>query len=79
VGTRNRPGDLPGHNTPSATPDPAADTGRSSLTRWRSTRTERVQPIRSAITFAGMSGGDRLDRHPLRPVQPADLHPILDA
>jgi hypothetical protein len=97
-------------------------TGRSSATRAESTRIERVQPIRSAITVARhrwiglqqlpdprlhlinnrtlqrplifrwflfgqrvLDGvlrypqhpGDRLDRQPLRPIQPTNLCPIL--
>jgi hypothetical protein len=33
--------------------------GRSSATRSRSTLIERVQPIRSAITVAGIAGNSR--------------------
>ena len=99
-------------------------TGRNSATRADNVRIERGQPIRSAITVAGIVGirpqqlpdprldlidhrprrlplilrrthhwptppspcssnthhpGDLLDRHPPRPMQPADLSPVLHA
>ena len=56
-GTTGRTGRPPQPHTPSARPGPAADRPDAARpTRSRSTRIDRSQPIRSAITVAGIVG-----------------------
>ena len=50
-------------------------TGRKSLTRLRSTRTERVQPMRSAITVVGMSG-HAFNSSRIRGSTPSTIDPV---